>query len=154
MIGGPTQPKDLVAEEVEVKPPLELDEKVGATEVYIDDIAQPTLTALQNLDLFTQTVLACLRSGFRLSLRKSFVMAKRLVILGWAISRFGRSIDDAKRMKLADWKDPTCAAELNSAICYTQWLADVQPFLHNIVEDLKPFVRTKNRRPFSEFAGD
>ena len=123
--------------------------------VYIDDVAFKSKTIEDFIDGITEMFKCCERTGFVLSLRKTFLGVLEAKILGHIIRiGKGRMADPKKLELLQNWKLPQHAQELKSFVCVVIYLREYVWRLADKMVPLKPYLKGKDAKDFKKFETD
>ena len=122
--------------------------------VYIDDILFKARSAEELLERIKTIHQCCRKTGFVLSLKKTYYGVTEVDALGHTITTSGRCAAQGKLDLIRNWEFPKTAQNLKSFVCVLVYLRDYIWRFAEKVYPLKKYLRGKDPRPISELAED
>jgi len=122
--------------------------------VYIDDILFKSKDAYDLLRLIKEMHQGSNRTGFVLSLKKTYLGVTSVDALGHTVTTDGRCCAQGKIDLIDNWGLPDSVQNLKSLVCVMVYLREYIWRFSEKVFPLKKYLRGKNPTPFSEFKGD
>ena len=122
--------------------------------VYIDDILFKAKSAEELLERIRTIHESCDRTGFVLSLKKTYYGVTEVDALGHTITTDGRCAAQGKIDLIKNWKFPDSTQNLKSFVCVLVYLRDYIWRFAEKCYPLKKYLRGKDPTPISELATD
>ena len=122
--------------------------------VYIDDILFKARSARELLDKIKRMHSCCKKTGFVLSLKKTFLGVEQVEALGHTVTVGGRCAAKGKIDLINNWPFPKTTQNLKSFVCVLVYLRDYIWKFAEKVYPLKKYLRGKHPTPISELATD
>ena len=122
--------------------------------IYIDDILFKAKSAEELLERIRTIHQSCRKTGFVLSLKKTYYGVTEVDALGHTITTEGRCAAQGKVDLIQNWKFPESVQNLKSFVCVLVYLRDYIWRFAEKVYPLKKYLRGKDPTPISELAGD
>ena len=122
--------------------------------VYIDDILFKAKTTLELIELIELMHQRSEKTGFVLSLKKTYIGTEQIDCLGHVITVKGRCASPSKIQLIREWPLPANAKNLTSFICVCVYLREYIYRFPDKVYAFKKYLRKKEPIEFAKFKND